>query len=132
MIVLDASAAVDVVLEHGAEGKWAASELASVGSAHAPHLIDSEFTSALRRLVLLGEISTRNAATALGHFRQLRLTRYPAEPLLNRIWALRGSLTAYDATYIALAESLDAPLLTTDSRLARAGGHRATVSAFPG
>lgn len=132
MIVLDASAAVDVVLEREAEGQWVASELAAVDSAHAPHLIDSEFASTLRRLALLGAVSARDAATALAHFQRLRLIRYPAAPLLNRIWELRGSLTAYDATYIALAESLGAPLLTTDSRLARAQGHRATVSAFPG
>lgn len=132
MIVLDASAAVDVVLERGPEGEWVASELAAAASAHAPHLIDTELASTLRRLVLLGEISPRSGATALGHFRQLRLTRYPAEPLLDRIWALRGGLTAYDATYVALAETLGAPLVTTDARLARARGHRAAISAFPG
>ncbi len=85
MIVLDASAAVDVVLERRAEGEWLASELATAGSVHAPHLIDSEFASTLRRLVLLGEVSAQRATTAIGHVRRLRLTRYPAEPLLDRI-----------------------------------------------
>ena len=132
MIVLDASAAVDVVLERGAEGQWVAAELAAARSVHAPHLVDSEVASALRRLVLLEEISAESGGTALRLYRKLRLTRYPAEPLLDRIWALRESVTAYDATYLALAETLDAPLVTTDGRLARAGGHRATVSAFPG
>jgi predicted nucleic acid-binding protein len=130
VIVLDASAAVDVVLERGAEGRWVADELAAARSVHAPHLIDSEVASALRRLALLGEIGARNGAAALGLYRQLRLTRYPVEPLLDRIWELRESVTAYDATYLALAESLDATLVTTDARLSRAGGHRATVSAF--
>ena len=130
MIVLDASAAVDVVLERGVEGRWVADELAAADSIHAPHLIDSEVASTLRRLVLLEEITASSGATALGLYRQLRLTRYPAEPLLGRIWALRDSVTAYDATYLALAESLDATLVTTDARLSRAGGHRATVSAF--
>lgn len=132
MIVLDASAAVDVVLERGDEGEWVASELAAAGSVHTPHLIDTEFASTLRRLVLLGEISPEHGAAALRHYRQLRLIRYPGEPLLDRIWQLRDTLTAYDATYIALAETLDAPLVTTDRRLGRARGHRANVSAFPG
>jgi predicted nucleic acid-binding protein len=132
VIVLDASAAVDVVLERGAEGQWVAGELAGARSIHAPHLIDSEVASTLRRLVLLEEIPAASGATALGLYRQLRLTRYPAEPLLDRIWALRESVTAYDATYLALAETLDAPLVTTDVRLARASGHRATVSSFAG
>lgn len=132
MIVLDASAAVDAVLERGEEGEWVAGKLAGARSVHAPHLIDSEVASTLRRLVLLGEIEPSTGTKALGLFRLLRLARYPAEPLLDRIWELRENVTAYDATYIALAETLDAPLVTTDGRLSRAGGHRASVSAFPG
>jgi len=132
VIVLDASAAVDVVLERGGEGEWVASELAAAGSLHAPHLIDSEFASTLRRLVLLGEISPENGSAALGHYRQLRLTRYPAEPLLGRIWELRDALTAYDATYVALAEALDCPLVTADGRLGRAPGLRCTLTLVPG
>lgn len=129
--MLDASAAADVILERGAEGDWVASKLLDAESLHAPHLIDSEIASAFRRLALSGEISVQQGSTALEQFLRLRLVRYPAEPLLPRIWALRGGLTAYDATYISLAESLGAPLLTTDGKLGRARGHRAVVTAFP-
>jgi len=132
VIVLDASAAVDVILELGPEGEWVASELAGAESLHAPHLIDSEVASALRKLTLAGEISARRGTAALRHFLDLRLIRYPAEPLLPRICQLRHSLTAYDATYITLAESLGAPLLTTDRGIGGSRGHRAVVSAFPG
>lgn len=132
MIVLDASAAVDVILERGAEGEWVAGKLLDAESLHAPHLIDSEVASVLRLLVLAGALSARLGSAALERFLQLPLARYPAEPLLPRIWALRGALTAYDATYISLAESLRAPLLTTDGNLGRARGHRAVVAAFPG
>ncbi len=130
MIVLDASAAVEVVLERGAQGEWVANELLSAGSVHAPHLIDSEVASALRRLSLGGEISARRGSAALRHFLRLRLTRYPAEPLLPRVWQLRHTLTAYDATYVSLAESLNAPLVTTDERLARSIGHSAAIVGF--
>lgn len=60
----------------------------------------------------------------------MRLTRYPHAPFWARIWQLRDNLTAYDAAYVALAEALDAPLITTDGRLARASGHRATVELY--
>lgn len=61
----------------------------------------------------------------------LRLTRYSHTPLVARIWELRNNLTAYDAAYVALAEALDAPLVTTDAKLARASGHRARVELYP-
>lgn len=130
MIVLDASAAVDVILESGPEGEWVAETLVAAEAVRAPHLIDSEVASALRRLVLAGAISARRGTTALRLFLELPLERYPAELLLPRIWQLRSSLTAYDATYVSLAESLDAPLVTTDARLARSRGHRAEIVAF--
>lgn len=89
----------------------------------APHLIDSEFTHALRGLVRRGAISDRQGDLALAGFAQLALTRFPADWLRPRMWTLRQNLSAYDATYVALAELTGATaLLTTDARLARAPG----------
>lgn len=89
----------------------------------APHLIDSEVTHVLRGLVLRGVLSEEQGELALDGLSQLALTRFPADWLRGRIWALRHNLSAYDATYVALAEMTDAAaLLTTDARLANAPG----------
>lgn len=132
MIVLDASAAVDLVLRRPGRGPWVAERLLAGGSLHSTHLIDLEVASALRRFVATGTVSVDRARQALDVFLRLAIKRHAPRVLLERIWALRASLTAYDASYVALAEALDAPLVTTDERLARAGGHRATISSFPG
>ena len=89
----------------------------------APHLVDSEVVSAIRGLVMGGRLTDGQGTAAVAGFMQLELTRFSAEALLGRVWALRHNLSAYDATYVALAEALDATsLLTTDARLARADG----------
>ena len=94
----------------------------------APHLVDSEVLHALRRHVLLGNLTERRAEHALRMFSDLRIPRHPAAPLRRRIWELRHNLSAYDATYVALAEALRATsLLTTDERLRRAPGLRCQV-----
>jgi predicted nucleic acid-binding protein len=94
----------------------------------APHLIDSQVTNALRRLVLRGHLSEGQGNTALDGFIRLTLTRYAADWLRPRLWALRHNLSAYDATYVALAEMTGArELLTTDVRLAHAPGPRCAV-----
>jgi predicted nucleic acid-binding protein len=85
---------------------------------------------ALRGLSLRGTISPERARLALDRLRDTRFVRYPHATLTERIWELREDLTAYDAAYIALAEALDAPLITTDARLARVPGIRATVEAY--
>jgi len=88
-----------------------------------PHLIDSEVTNVLRRLVVQKVLTDEQGATALDGFTKLALTRFPAERLRPRMWALRHNLSAYDATYVALAEMTGATaLLTTDTRLANAPG----------
>ncbi len=102
------------------------------GPLHSTHLIDLEVASALRRFVATGTVSVDRARQALDAFLWLAITRHAPRLLVERIWALRASFSAYDASYVALAEALDAPLVTTDARLARAGGHRATVLAFEG
>jgi predicted nucleic acid-binding protein len=95
---------------------------------HAPELIEPETLNALRRLVASGRVTGQRAGEAIADLARTRLTRYPHAPLRDRIWALRSNLTAYDATYLALAEALDEPvLLTGDSGLAA----RARVSLGP-
>jgi predicted nucleic acid-binding protein len=122
MIVLDASAVVELLL--GTErGRLVAQRIADPDiSLHAPHLIDIEVVQALRRYMLEGDLDRRSAEIALGDLRSLDLERHAHEPLLDRVWALRNNLMAYDAVYVALAEALDATLLTCDGKLARAPG----------
>ena len=94
---------------------------------HAPHLIDLEVAQVLRRYAASGEIDFLRGQQALQDLTDLALTRYPHRLFLSRVWALRDNVTAYDAAYIALAESLPAPLLTCDKRLANTPGHAAEV-----
>jgi predicted nucleic acid-binding protein len=89
---------------------------------HAPHLVDVEVAQALRRYVREGDLEAATAVAALDDLRSLDLRRHAHEPLLARVWALRENLTAYDAVYVALAEALDAVLLTCDARLTRSPG----------
>jgi predicted nucleic acid-binding protein len=122
VIVLDASAVVELLLGT-ASGRAIADRLDDPEvSLHAPHLVDVEVAQALRRYVREGQIDDASAGTALADLRALDLERHPHDPLLDRVWALRGNLTAYDAVYVALAEALDATLLTCDGRLVRAPG----------
>ncbi len=96
---------------------------ASGETLHAPHLIDLEVAQVLRRYVRSSIISAERGAEALTDLADFPLTRYPHLVLLSRIWQLRGGVTAYDAAYLALAEVLDARLVTRDRALARAGSH---------
>lgn len=104
--------------------------LADDADLHAPHLIDVEMLHALQRLNANGQLSDDRAADARLDFRELRLVRYPHLALADRIWELRHNLTAYDATFVALAELLEAPLITCDGRLDAASGHAAQVELF--
>ena len=126
MIVLDSSATVDYLLALP-PGEWVANQLRDVDLVHAPHVIDIEVLGALRRLFLSGDVSARRAGEALADFRQLRVRRYPLLPFLANIWAMRRNLSTSDAAFVALAEALGLPLVTTDFRLAGAPGLRITV-----
>ena len=97
---------------------------------HAPHLIDVEFLSVLRNLVARELLTEARADVARRRFNQLPLHRYPHQPLADRVWAMRSTITAYDGQYIALAEVIGLPLVTSDARLARSGGHSASIEAF--
>lgn len=90
-------------------------------------MLDLEVAQALRRYVKAEVLERGRRVVALEGLQALDVERYPHDLYLPRIWALRGNLTAYEAAYVALAEALDAPLLTRDGRLARAPGHRARV-----
>lgn len=127
MIVLDASAAVDWLLQTPA-GQRIASRIQSQNeSLHAPHLVDVEVAHVLRRLVRDGTLAQRRADEAVSDLLDLPMTRYPHSVLLPRVWQLRHSLSAYDAVYVALGELLDAPVVTRDSKIAAAPGHRAVI-----
>jgi predicted nucleic acid-binding protein len=126
-MVLDASVVLEVLLRTPDSGAIADRILSTRERLHAPHLLDLEVAQVLRRYVSNGEVSESRGREALNVLSVFPLTRYAHEPLLGRIWALRESLTAYDAAYVALAEALGDTLLTRDRRLARATGLRARV-----
>jgi predicted nucleic acid-binding protein len=127
VIVLDASAVVELLLDT-VTGRRVAIRIedAAIGL-HAPHLLDVEVVSALRRLVRDGTLDDEEAQAAIGDLMALDLQRHSHEALLERAWDLRANVTIYDAAYVALAEALDATLLTCDSRLARAPGAKMRV-----
>jgi predicted nucleic acid-binding protein len=127
LIVLDASAAVEVVLQSAVGAACTERLLAPEESLHAPHLLDVEVTQVLRRYVRQGDLTAARAREALADLADLPLARYPHDLLLPRAWELRDNLTAYDAVYVALAELLGATLVTRDARIRSAPRHRARV-----
>ena len=122
MIVIDASAAVLGLLNDG-EARARLRDEAVI----CPHLADSEVAQALRGQVLRGDIGVVDATRAIDTWSHLGIERVGAEGLLGRIWELRENVSAYHATYVAIAEAMEAPLVTADGRLARAPGSRCTV-----
>lgn len=127
MIVLDASAVIELVTATRV-GRSIAERIQDPDvTLHAPHLLDLEVAQTLRRYDAVNAIDHRRLDAALEALVQIDLTRYPHEELLPRIWALRANLTAYDAAYVALAEALDATLLTCDARLARSAAQLTDV-----
>lgn len=130
MIVLDASAAIDWLLQTPAGQRIEQRIYAHPDTLHSTHLLDVEFIQVLRRLVRLGTLPSKRAEEAIDDLAALRITRYAPVLLLQRIWRLRQNLSAYDAAYVALAEELHAPLITRDQRIAAAPGHKAAVEVF--
>ena len=127
MIVVDASVVVSALLVDGPEGEAARQALRSE-AAHAPHLLDVEVTSAVRRWVLAGRLGVEEARSSIRDLADLAITRHGHEPLLDRVLELRDAVSAYDGTYVALAELLGATMVTGDRRLSRGPGVRCPVS----
>lgn len=119
MIVIDASAALDLLL--GTDRAAAIGRvLRPVREVHAPELVDPEVMSVVRRWTLRGWIGAEHGSHAVDELGELPIVRHGHAGLRHRVWELRNRSSAYDAFYIALTEVLDAELLTTDDRLARA------------
>jgi predicted nucleic acid-binding protein len=130
VIVLDASAAVDLLL--GTErAAGIAQALGSVAEAHAPELIDPEVVAVIRRWTLRGWLAVETGGRAVDELGELALVRHRHAALRRRAWELRDRCSAYDACYVALAETLGAQLLTTDARLVRAARGLVDVAGTP-
>ena len=127
MIVVDASALLEFLLQTPRGRRVETRLFRDEDELHAPHLADVEVTQALRRLVRAGEVSPGRAAEAIADLTDLDMFRHPHFDLLDRAWKLRENITAYDAMYVALAEALDAFIVTCDAALANAPGHRARI-----
>ncbi len=127
MIVLDASAGVELICRDRPYSDRVAGRIANEFAVYVPALFDLEVLQAIRNLEAADTLSGRALATALTNLADLRAVRYDHAPLRTRIWSLRHNHTAYDAAYIALAELLEATLVTTDARLARSSGHQARI-----
>ena len=124
--MVDASAAVAALLND-----CGARQFLSENRLVAPHLVDAEVIQTLRKLLIRGSISAEDAELAIRGWTRLGVERFPLLGLVARIWALRDNVSAYDAAYVALAEALDCPLLTTDARLAAAPGPVCTFTVVP-
>lgn len=127
MIVVDASALLEALLRTPAAEAVERRLFEPEQTLHAPHLLDVEVAQVVRRYASAGEIDAERGRAALADLADFPLRRYPHNFLLPRVWDLRNNLTAHDAVYVALAEALDAPLVTRDQRLAAAAGHFARV-----
>lgn len=120
MIVVDSSVLANLVGDDTASGELARARLAAASSASVPDLADVETVSALRRRWLAGDLAAERFQLAIDDLLSLPITRMPVRPLLQRVFELRANVTAYDACYVALAEALGCPLVTSDHRLANA------------
>jgi predicted nucleic acid-binding protein len=128
MIVADASAVVEVLLNTSRAAAIASRLFAGGQTIHAPNLVDVEVLQVLRRYVIASTVANARAREMMQDYLDMDLKRYPHDVLLERMWELRHNFTAYDAAYIALAEALEAPLITCDRALT--SGHRAEVVVF--
>ncbi len=122
-VVVNSSALAAALIDSGTDGEWARAQLAPQDLAAPEHLL-VEVSNVLRRAVLAGQVGRDAAALAHRDLVQLPVELFPFAPLADRVWALHPTVSAYDAAFVAVAEALDAPLVTLDRRLARASGPR--------
>ena len=127
MIVIDASALLELLLRTPVGNAIEARLAENPSELHVPHLLDVEIAHALRRYALARTLPADRCLRALFALSEFPLYRHPHEHLLSRIWELRENISAYDAVYVALSETLFAPLVTHDQRLANSAGHRARI-----
>ncbi len=127
MIVLDASAVLEFLLRSRVGLEIEQRIFSPRETLFAPHLLDLEVAQVLRRYCAAGEIDSERGKEAIEDLKDLPINRYPHDIFLHRVWELRHNMTAYDAVYVALAETLPAPLLTRDAHLASAPGHEALI-----
>ncbi len=127
--VLDASAAVALLADAGPAGQWVESTVSGAALV-APDLMPVEVSNILRRHALAGALDPSEATLAHTDLVALAVDLYPYAGLAERVWELRANLTAYDASYVALAELIAAPLVTLDGRIARAPGTRCAIVAY--
>jgi predicted nucleic acid-binding protein len=127
MIVVDASVVIPALIDEDQSGELARERMSETPLLHAPELLDLEFLSALRRLTAKGRIDARRSIRALEDLLDLSVQRYPHHALAWRIWELRQNLTPYDASYVALAETLECTLVTFDRAIAECPGLRCNV-----
>ena len=131
MLVVDASVLATALADDGADGETARGRLLGQDLA-APELIDLEVASVLRRQLSAKKLDARRALLALDDLLDLPIRRARHRPLLRRCWELRANLSVYDAAYVALAEALEAPLVTADARLASAAGVKCAIEVLNG
>jgi len=127
VIVLDASAVLEVLLHRPGGSKIQKRMFKRRETLHAPHLLDVEVAQVVRRYCISGGMTKYRGYQAMMDLADLPVTRYRHDIFLTRMWQLRDNVTAYDAVYLSLAEALSAPLITCDARLAASKGHRAAV-----
>jgi predicted nucleic acid-binding protein len=127
VIVVDASAMTEFLLQTPLGSRVEARLFRDGDEFHTPHLLDVEVAQALRRLVRVGDVLADRAYEVLDDLADFDLRRHAHVNLLGRAWDLRDNLTAYDAVYVALAEALDAPLVTCDGPLAATPGHAVRI-----
>lgn len=131
MIVVDASALVHALTGDDSLGERVRERLDEDDDQHAPQVVKAESLSGLRRLASTGEVTPRRARAISERIVGAEIETYPIESFIPRIWTLRQNLQVYDAWYVALAEALEVPLVTTDGRLARAPGIRCEIDLIP-
>lgn len=125
--MIDASVLANAIADDGPDGNAARDAIRQRGGVSAPDLVDVETVAVLRKRWLAGTLPTRRFASAMRDLEELAIDRYPTLRLMWRAYELRANVTAHDAAYVALAEALDCPLVTADTRLATASGVRCEI-----